>query len=73
MTWYYVVLYSSSLNNFNAQNCYEEFDLRQHTSELNISESPLDQRNVASKEEHPPPIPPKVGGSLNSSLDLGGK
>ncbi|CAG9773049.1 unnamed protein product [Ceutorhynchus assimilis] len=60
----------STLNNFNTQNCYEDYELRQHPSEMNISGSPPDQRN--SQEEHPPPIPPKIGGSLSSSIDLGG-
>ncbi|XP_030749885.1 dedicator of cytokinesis protein 3 isoform X2 [Sitophilus oryzae] len=63
---------SNSLNNFNAQGCYIDFELRPHISELNISGSPQDGASLSLKEEHPPPIPPKIGGSLNSSLDLGG-
>lgn len=62
----------SSLNNFNTHGCYEDFELRPHPAELNISASPQDGTSASPKEEHPPPIPPKIGGSLNSSLDLGG-
>uniref|UniRef100_A0AAR5PSM5 Dedicator of cytokinesis protein 3 n=1 Tax=Dendroctonus ponderosae TaxID=77166 RepID=A0AAR5PSM5_DENPD len=63
---------SSNISHFNTQNCYDDFELRPHPFELTMSSSPPNQRNVLSKEEHPPPIPPKIGGSLNSSLDFGG-
>ncbi|XP_076266616.1 dedicator of cytokinesis spg isoform X4 [Rhynchophorus ferrugineus] len=64
---------NNSLNNFNAQSSYVDFmEIRPHSAELNISTSPKDGASLSPKEEHPPPIPPKIGGSLNSSLDLGG-
>nr|XP_022902417.1 dedicator of cytokinesis protein 3 isoform X2 [Onthophagus taurus] len=57
----------ASLNNFN-NTCYEEFDLRAHQQEMNISTSP---GNVSPKLENPPPIPPKgLNSSLNSSFEL---
>ncbi|XP_060529581.1 dedicator of cytokinesis protein 3 isoform X2 [Cylas formicarius] len=62
---------NSVLNNFNAH-CYEDFDMQTHPSELNISVSPQEGDASSPREEHPPPIPPKTGGSLNSSLDFGG-
>ncbi|KAL1512882.1 hypothetical protein ABEB36_002392 [Hypothenemus hampei] len=54
----------SNTNHFNAHNSYDDYELRSHNTE----DSPADQRD----EDHPPPIPPKNGGSLNSSVDLGG-
>ena len=55
----------TNVNNFNI--CYEEFELRQHQQEMNISLSPSD---VSPGLEHPPPIPPKIS-SLNSSFEQG--
>lgn len=56
----------SNLNNFN-NTCYEDFDLRAHQQEMNISSSPSD---VSPKIENPPPIPPKaINSSFNTSFD----
>ncbi|XP_050303860.1 dedicator of cytokinesis protein 3 isoform X2 [Anthonomus grandis grandis] len=62
----------SSLNNFNNHNPYEEFELRHNVAELNISEDQRSSTNSNTVGDNPPPIPPKTGGSLSSSLDLGG-
>lgn len=62
---------STNMNSFNNHNnnCYEDFELRPHPSESSVQTPP---EQCDAKEEHPPPIPPKVGGNLNSSLDFGG-
>ncbi|XP_066149763.1 dedicator of cytokinesis protein 3 isoform X2 [Euwallacea fornicatus] len=58
---------NGALKNFNSHaNCYDEFELRSQSAEVNISGSPSERSDA-----NPPPIPPKIGGSLNSSLDLG--
>ncbi|KRT79531.1 hypothetical protein AMK59_7369 [Oryctes borbonicus] len=56
----------SNLNNFN-NTCYEDFDLRAHQQEMNISSSPSD---ISPKLENPPPIPPKsINSSFNTSFE----
>jgi hypothetical protein len=63
---------NSNLNNLN-NTCYEDFDLKSHQQEMNISSSPFEE---SPKMENPPPIPPKsslaCSSSLNSSLELTG-
>ncbi|XP_008198391.1 dedicator of cytokinesis protein 3 isoform X2 [Tribolium castaneum] len=54
---------NSNLNNLN-NTCYEDFDLKGHQQEMNISSSPFEG---SPKLENPPPIPPKA--SLSSSLE----
>ncbi|XP_065173337.1 dedicator of cytokinesis protein 3 isoform X2 [Atheta coriaria] len=59
----------ANLNNFN-NTCYEDFDLRTHQQELNITPSGGDK---SPKMENPPPIPPKFGtSSLGSSTEFSG-
>ncbi|XP_066246456.1 dedicator of cytokinesis protein 3 isoform X2 [Euwallacea similis] len=58
---------NGALKNFNSHaNYYDEFELRSQPTEVNVSGSPSEKSDA-----NPPPIPPKIGGSLNSSLDLG--
>ncbi|XP_044271519.1 dedicator of cytokinesis protein 3 isoform X2 [Tribolium madens] len=59
---------NSNLNNLN-NTCYEDFDLKGHQQEMNISGSPFEE---SPKLENPPPIPPKSSVSLNSSLEVEG-
>lgn len=59
---------NTNLNNLN-NTCYEDFDLKGHQQEMNISNSPFEE---SPKLENPPPIPPKSSSSLNSSLELTG-
>lgn len=56
----------TNLNNLNHA-YYEDFDLKNHQQEMNISNNGHDD---SPKEENPPPIPPKT--SLNtSSIETG--
>lgn len=59
---------NSNLNNLNHA-CYEDFDLKGHQQEMNISTSPYEDTE---REENPPPIPPKSSLGASSSLELTG-
>lgn len=59
---------NSNLNNLNHA-CYEDFDLKGHQQEMNISTSPYEDTE---REENPPPIPPKSCLGASNSLELSG-